>query len=384
MEPAGRSGEAEETAADLEAWREQIDALDRQIVALLNRRAELARQIGWSKRNQGEAVFIPEREEAVLRNVLAANCGPLTTAHLRAIYGEVLSASRALQRRLRVAYFGPAATFTHRAARVRFGSFAEYVPARSIDEVFARTETGEADYGVVPVENSTEGAVTHTLDLFVESPLKICSEVSLPIVHHLLSRAARLEEVQRVYSHWQALGQCRRWLAEHLPGRELVEAPSTAGAARQAAAEAGAAAIGTEEAAALYGLQALARQINDQTDNYTRFLVIGRQMSRPSGRDKTSVLFSVRDRPGALHQVLGVFARRQINLSRIESRPSKRKAWEYIFFVDLDGHPEVEPAASALAELEQECLLVKVLGAWPVEQAGEAAAGGVPPGWGTP
>lgn len=358
---------------ELEACRREIDDVDGQIVDLLNRRARLAQRIGEVKRQEKDATFVPGREQQVLNNVLLANGGPLSRDHVRAIYTEILSASRALQRPLRIAYLGPEATFTHRAATTSFGRFADYTPTRRLEDVFQYAEQGHVDYGVVPIENSTEGAVSHTLDLFVDSPLKICSEILLVITHHLLANC-RVEQVQRVHSHPQGLAQCRRWLAEHLPHAELIEESSTAHAAQRAASESQAAAIGTEEAAELYGLDVLADNIQDQAHNFTRFLVVGQEMSQPSGYDKTSIIFAVRDRVGALHAALGVFAGRGINLTRIESRPSKRRAWEYIFFADFVGHPLDDRVAGALTDLERECTLVKVLGAWPLEQRNDFRA----------
>jgi chorismate mutase/prephenate dehydratase len=368
-ETAGENGA--EQASALATIRREIDAIDRQLIELLNRRAQASVEIARIKRNGDVSTYVPSREQEVLRNVLAANRGPLTEAHVRAIYGEILSASRALQRPLRIAYLGPERTFTHlaaeTAARVRFGSFVEYLPARTVADVFRMTERGESDYGVVPVENSTEGSVGQTLDLFVDTPLKICAEILLRVTHHLIGRGP-LSAVRRVYSHPQAIAQCRNWLAVNLPNVETVESSSTAAAAQHAATEEGVAAIGTEDAAGQYGLRVLARAIQDQANNTTRFLLIGERIGSPSGRDKTSVLFSVRDRVGALHDVLSYFAKRGINLTRIESRPSRRQPWEYIFFVDFVGHPEDPNAAAALAEMQEACTYVKVLGAWPVEE----------------
>jgi chorismate mutase/prephenate dehydratase len=307
----------------------------------------------------------------VLNNVLAANEGPLTEAHVRAIYSEILSSSRHLQRPLRIAYFGPQGTYTHRAAegaaKVRFGTFVEYIPQRTVEDVFNVTERDNADYGVVPVENSIEGSVGQTLDLFVDSPLKICAEILLRITHVLVGQGP-MEAVQKVYSHPQALAQCRRWLATNLPNAELLESSSTSAAVRIAAETPGVAAIGSEDAAVQYDVPVLARSIQDQASNTTRFLLIGQTIGQPSGRDKSAILFSVRDRVGALHDVLDVFNRRKINLTRIESRPSRRQPWEYVFFVDFAGHPEEANAAAALEEMQEACTMVKVLGAWPVER----------------
>lgn len=346
--------------------RRQMDEIDRRLVALLSERAALSLAIGRIKAGNGGSTYAPERERFVFDHVLGLNQGPLSAEALKDIYQAILAASRALQRPLHIAYLGPAGTFTHEAAERRFGSSVTYLPTRSIPEVFAAAEKGHADYGVVPVENSTEGVVTHTLDMFVDSELKVCAEISLAVSQHLLSNSG-LAEIARVYSHPQAIAQCRGWLMQNLPAAELVEIASTSRAAQMAAGEPGSAAISTETAARLYGLEVVARRIEDNAANFTRFLVIGPKMSQRSGSDKTSLIFSIKDRVGALHDALDVFLRHSINLTKIESRPSKRKAWDYLFFVDFIGHPEDERVAAALAALSQECVLVKVLGAWPLE-----------------
>jgi chorismate mutase / prephenate dehydratase len=379
-EPA-TSAPAHSAPPSLGAIREEIDAIDRELISLLNRRAYASLEVARIKREAAAATgaagdaavatYVPGREQEVLDNVLSANKGPLTEAHVRAIYSEILSSSRALQRPLRIAFFGSAGTFTHRAAetaaRVRFGSFVDYVPTRTVQEVFELAERGETDYGVVPVENSTEGSVGQTLDMFMDSHLKICSEIFLRITQHLIGRGP-LSAITRVYSHPQALAQCRRWLNASLPTAELVESATTAAAVEHAAGDSSAAAIGSEEAAARYGVPILARGIQDQAHNTTRFLLLGREIGARSGHDKTSVLFSVRDRAGALYDVLSVFARRSINLTRIESRPSQRQPWEYVFFADFVGHPQDEAVAQALSEMHDACTMVKVLGAWPTER----------------
>jgi chorismate mutase/prephenate dehydratase len=359
--------------------RREIDAIDRQLIDLLNRRAAASLKVAEVKRNGDMVTYVPSREQEVVDNVLAANRGPLTADHVRAIYAEILSASRQLQRPLRIAYFGPAGTFTHHAAeaavKANFGSFVEYLPQRTVEEVFASVERENAEYGVVPIENSTEGSVGRTLDRFIDSPLQICAEIRLRISHHLVGQGP-LAKVQRVYSHPQALAQCRRWLMANLPAATLVESSSTSAAVRQAAGEPGVAAIGSEAAAIQYGVPVLAGNIQDQADNTTRFLLLGHEPAPPSGQDRTALLISVRDRAGALYDVLGVFARRKINLSRIESRPSRRQPWEYVFFIDLAGHPETPNTAAALDELRPSCTLVKVLGAWPVAPVhGDAGQG---------
>jgi chorismate mutase/prephenate dehydratase len=265
----------------------------------------------------------------------------------------------------RVAYLGPEATFTHLAARARFGSQATYLPVRSIGDVFYEVDRGKADYGVVPVENSTEGVVNYTLDQFTESDLKICAEELIPIRHVLMSGVSRLESVRTVFSHPQVFGQCRRWLDDRLPRARLSEVRSTAEAALRAKGVRGAAAIGTELAAGMYGLRILARDVEDLPGNYTRFFVLSRTWSRPTGNDKTSVMFAVKDRVGALYSMLQPFKRNRINLTSIESRPSRRRAWEYYFFVDFAGHVERRNVARALAELEKHCSVLKLLGSYP-------------------
>lgn len=353
-------------AQAIDALRRQIDEVDEELVALLNRRAALAAQVGRVKAGGGPAaVYRPEREAQVYEHVLAANAGPLPGSALRAIYGEIVSACRAVERQIRVGYLGPVGTFTHEAALRRFGSSATLVPCRTIEDVFQATEKGHVDYGVVGVENSTAGAVTSTLDVFLDSNLQICAEIELPIAHNLLSRG-ELGQIRRVYAHPQALGQCRRWLSANLPDAEQVEVASNALGAQMAESP-DTAAIGPEVAGRLYGLSVVAAHIEDASTNVTRFLVIGPTMSPRTGRDKTSVVFAVKNRPGALRDALEVFAQRGIDLTRIESRPSRQRLWEYVFFADLTGHPDDEPVAEALAELDRGALFVRVLGAWPRE-----------------
>lgn len=353
---------------DLESLRTRIDELDREILALLNARANLSIEVGRAK-GQGSDVFVPAREAEVLARLVEANPGPLRRDHLAAIYREILSASRVLQRPLRVAYLGPAATFTHQAALERFGQSTEFEPAGSISDIFAEVQRGAADYGVVPVENSTEGPVQETLDLLAESELKVSAEVTLPISQCLLSRSAA-EEVRVIYSHPQAVAQTRHWVAEHLPGREVTITASTARAAELAGDDAHGAAIAPRLAAEVYGLNVLASDIQDMSSNYTRFFIVGWSMSdRPTGRDKTALVFSIRDRVGALRDLITVFSDAEINLSAIQSRPSHRKAWDYLFFVELQGHVEEPRIQQALVEAEQHCVSLKVLGAWPYERS---------------
>jgi len=350
--------------ASLQDIRRRIDAVDARLVALLNRRARLALEVGRLKARKGGSVYVPHRESEVLRRVASLNRGPLPGDALRAIYREIMSGAIGLERGLSIAYLGPPATFTHQAALRKFGSSVQYSSLRSITDVFAAVEKGSCDYGVVPIENSTEGAVTHTLDMFIDSDLKICSEVVLPISHHLLSRSPR-SKIRTIYSKAEVFGQCRNWLRTEMPGAELVEASSTARAAETAAAQPGAAALASELAARLHGLKIIASDIQDQRHNVTRFLVIGKAPSRPTGNDKTSVLFSLKDKVGALHDALMPFMGHRINLTKIESRPSKRKAWEYYFFVDFSGHAKDPPVRRTLEELSAHCVFLKVLGSYP-------------------
>lgn len=349
----------------LESHRKKIDEIDRQLVTLLEERGRVALEIGRLKAQTGRDTRDPAREAEVFRNVLAASTGPFDEAQLRAIFREIIGATAELQRPTRVAYLGPPATFTHEAAMHQFGSTSTFVPARTIREVFSRTEKGEADYGVVPVENSTDGAVTYTLDVLAESDLKIRGEVSLPISHHLLCNGTR-DGIKKVCSHPQALAQTRGWLAENLPNVELSETSSTARAAQIAADDPSVAAVANGLAAEVYGVNILERRIEDNPHNYTRFLIVGREMARRTGEDKTALLFSVEHKVGALHDALGVLAGHGVNLTQIESRPLPGKVWEYLFFVDIQGHPDDEAVRSALEGLKGRCAWVRVLGAWPV------------------
>lgn len=354
----------------IEALRRRIDALDSQIVELLNQRAEVSLEVGHAKERlagegspQAAAVYAPGREAEIYERVVALSKGPLPAHVLKAVYGEILSGSRALQSQLRVAFLGPEATFSHQAALSHFGSATTLLPVPTIPDVFKETEVGRADYGVVPIENSTEGAVTFSLDSFVDTELRACAEFRLDIHQAVMSNVS-LGDVKVVYSHPQAIGQCRGWLRTHLPNVPIVETASTVGAAEQAAREANAAAIGPEVAASVYGLNVLEPRAEDVAGNVTRFLVIGRHMGEPTGRDRLGLLFSIKDRVGVLRDVLALFAAKSINLTKIESRPSKRRAWDYLFFADLDAHPDDPAMQEALVELQDLTVFVKVLGAW--------------------
>lgn len=344
--------------------RKAIDRLDAQIVRLLNERTRHVLQIGEIKRKAGQEIYAPHRELAVLNRVARLNRGPITHESLRAIYREIMSSALALEKSMTIAYFGPEATFTHLAAIRRFGSSLRYSPQKTIADVFTEVSRNRAEYGVVPVENSTEGVVTHTLDMFVDSELKIVSQVLLPIQHCLLARCAR-SQIRRLYTHPQALAQCRSWVQNNLPQVEIIESSSTTRAAELAARDKHAAAIASALAAERYHLRILGSDIQDNVENVTRFLVLGRECPPPTGRDRTSLMFCIEDKVGALYQALAPFRRYRINMTKIESRPNKRKAWEYYFFVDCDGHMNDRRVSAALAMLAQQCTFVKVLGSYP-------------------
>lgn len=351
--------------------RQEIDQLDQQIQLMISRRAELAQEVAEVKLSAEESAggsvdfYRPEREAQVLSLVMERNQGPLGDEEMARLFREIMSACLALEKPMRIAFLGPEGTFTQAAALKQFGKSVTTVPLGAIPDVFHDVEAGEANYGVVPVENSTEGVITHTLDMFINSPLQINGEVELRIHHHLMSQLEKLDDVVRIYSHQQSLAQCRDWLEAHLPGVEQVPVSSNAEAARIASEEEGAAAIAGEIAAEIYELGVLARNIEDEPDNTTRFLVIGKQSPRPSGNDKTSLLVSTSNRPGALYDLLSPFSENGVSMSRIESRPSRRGNWDYLFFVDLEGHSEDEHVRDALEKLESNATMFRVLGAYP-------------------
>jgi len=352
---------------DLGDWRSRISDLDNQILALLNQRAEAALQIGDLKRRQDAPSYVPEREAAILNRLAEASRGPLSAQAVTAVWREILSACRALESPLTVAYLAPQGTFTHQAARDRFGESVEYHGSRTIAEVFEDVERGRAHFGVVPVENSTDGAVNVTLDRLVDTELQICGELTLEIAQHLLSRARDLGEIKRVLSHPQGLGQCRGWLATNLRDVPVEETTSTAAAAELAATDATVAAIASDLAGRLYNVPVLRPHIEDNRQNTTRFLVLGRQAAGPSnGRDKTSIVFAMPNAPGALYRILEPLAREAINLTKIESRPARRApTWDFVMFVDLEGHRATPLVATALNEMAQRTLFLKVLGSYP-------------------
>ena len=350
----------------LQDLRKRIDALDEGIQDLITQRARCAQEIAAIKHQAGsENFYRPEREAHVLRHVIERNHGPLAGEEMARLFREIMSACLALESPMTVVFLGPEGTFTQTAALKHFGHSVRTLPLNAIDEIFREVESGSADFGVVPIENSTEGVVNHTLDMFMSSDLKICGEVELRIHHHLLGLGEGLEGRNRIVSHQQSLAQCREWLDANLPGLERVSVASNAEAARLAAADRTLVAIAGGSASEIYGLQKLALNIEDEPDNTTRFLVVGKIDTQPSGDDKTSLLLSGQNRSGALVSLLEPFARHGINMTRIESRPSRKGLWEYVFFIDIVGHVCDENVREAIGELEREAAFVKLLGSYP-------------------
>jgi chorismate mutase / prephenate dehydratase len=351
--------------SDLQKLRSRIDRIDDEMLELLNKRSEVVLEVGHIKRQQKSRFYKPDRERQILERLTSKNPGPFPNDALKVIYREILSASVSLEEPLKVSCLGPLATFSHLAALRHFGSSAHFLPLASIKDVFEVVERGEAEYGVVPIENSTEGVVSSTLDMFIDYDLKVSAEIVLEVSHNLLSKAAGRQKVKRIYSIPIATAQCKQWLESHMPGVAVMEATSTAKAAEIAAKDAQSAAIASELAARIYDLNVLARNIEDSKHNVTRFLVISKEFPPGSGNDKTSIMFSIKDRPGSLYDILLPFKRAKINLTKIESRPSKRKAWEYIFFVDMEGHIEEKRLSRAIEAVKEECLYMKHLGSYP-------------------
>ena len=344
--------------------RKAIDKLDAEIVKLLNERTKHVLEIGEIKLKAGEEIYAPHREQAVLDRVCKQNSGPITNESLRAIYREIMSSALSLEKSMTIAFLGPEATFTHEAAIRRFGSSLKYSPQNSIADVFTEVSRQRADYGVVPVENSTEGVVTHTLDMFVDSDLKVVAQIILKIQQCLVSRFKR-DQIQKFYVHPQTLAQCRSYLQKNFPHVEIIETSSNARSVEFASREKNSAAIAGVLAAEKYNVPVLEHNIQDNAVNATRFLVLGRQCSPPTGSDRTSMMLSIKHEVGALHNALSPFRKYKLNMTKIESRPSKRKAWEYFFFVDCDGHANDKKVAKAIADLEQACNFVKILGSYP-------------------
>lgn len=355
------------SARDIHSYRAEIDRIDDEILRLLNERSKSVIEIGRLKRQSdgGANLHTPAREAAILDRLMKQNAGPFPNEAIRPVYREIMSASLSLEGPQRVAYLGPRATFTHLASMKQFGESAHYVPVISIKDVFNEVERGRAHFGVVPIENSTEGVVNHTLDMFIDSTLVIYGEVLQEISHHLLSKAERVEDIKKIYSHPHAIAQCRNWLENNLPHVPLAEVASTARAAELCGDDPSAAAIASELAAQLYGLKVLRSRIEDNTNNFTRFLVLAQKAPERTGKDKTSVMLSVKDKVGALYDLLRPFASHGLNMTKIESRPSRRKAWEYLFFVDIEGHVDEDRVKKALEEIKGRCLFMKILGSYP-------------------
>ena len=350
----------------LENLRQRIDQLDNQIQDLISERVKLAKQIAEVKSASGSGCYYrPEREARILRNVIDRNKGPLADDDMARLFREIMSVSLAAQAPIIVSFLGPEGTYTHSAALKHFGHSVKNLPQSTIDEVFHAVEKQVAHFGVVPVENSAEGVVTHTLDMFLDSNLKICGEVQLRVHHQLLSNAGSISEVKKVLAHTQSLAQCRRWLNKNLSTVGTVAVHSNAEAAQRVASDSSLAAIASSAAAEIYGLNVLVANIEDDPDNTTRFLIIGNAEAKPCGDDKTSLLISSENKPGALYRLLEPMAKHRVSMTRIESRPSRRGLWEYVFFIDIEGHAQDEHVKEVLSELEQEATLIKSLGSYP-------------------
>jgi len=355
----------EEIMGDIKKLRNEIDAIDEEILKLLNKRSRIVLEIANIKRDTKAKFYSPERERQIIERLTSLNKGPFPNDALMALYREILSASLSLEEPLKVAYFGPVATFTHLAALRHFGSSATFMAMENIKTVFESVDSGKAEYGVVPIENSTEGVVSYTLDMFIDYDLNITAEVMLEISHNLLSLTGNIKDIKKIYSHPQPTAQCRGWLERNLPNVQIFESTSTAKAAELASKEPSSAAIASELAAKIYNLNFVEKSIEDNKHNYTRFLVISKTIAPKTGRDKTSIMFSIKDRPGALYDILVPIKKAKINLTRIESRPSRRKAWEYIFFVDMEGHIEDKKVRKAIEGIKDDCLYLKILGSYP-------------------
>jgi len=356
--------------SNLEELRKAIDSLDDRLLELLNQRAKVVIEIGGIKKQEKSDFHVPNREKAIVERLTAANPGPFPNESLQVVLREIFSASLSLEQPVKIAYLGPRATFSHLACLQQFGYSAQYVPVNSIKEVFAEVERGLAEYGVVPIENSIEGAVYYTLDMFMESDLKIWAEIMLEVTENLMNKTGKMEDIRKVCSHPQPIGQCRGWLESNLKGVPAVEVSSTTRAAEMAAEDTSVAAIASRLAADIYGLRIVKERIEDVADNFTRFLVISKKSPARSGHDKTSILFSMKDRAGALYDMLKPFAESGINLTKIESRPSRKKAWDYHFFVDMEGHYDDPKIHAAIEDLAKGCTFLKVLGAYPAVENG--------------
>jgi chorismate mutase/prephenate dehydratase len=349
----------------LNKLRDKIDSIDKKLVELLGERTRVVLEVGHTKTEGKGEFYQPDREREVYKKLLKMNDGPFPDDALRNVYREIMSASLSLEKPLKIAFLGPSATFTHQAAMKHFGLSAEFVPKADIEDVFCEVERGRADFGVVPIESTAEGVVSHTLDMFVSSELKISAEIQMEVSSVLLSKTGKLSDIERVCSNPHAIAQSSKWLKEKLTNVPTMEVTSTAVAAQMASEDPATAAIAGKAAATIYDLRVVEDNIQDNPYNYTRFLAIGTKEYKKSGEDKTSVMFAVKDSPGVLYEILKPFATRKINLTKIESRPLKRKAWEYVFFIDMDGHCSEDNIKDAIAELTDVCSFVKVLGSYP-------------------
>ncbi|HMU53434.1 MAG TPA: prephenate dehydratase [Nitrospira sp.] len=354
-------------SGDLSEHRKEIDRIDDEILRLLNVRSKSVIEIGRLKKQQDADANLhtPAREAAIIERLVAQNTGPFPSEGIRPVYREIMSASLSLEGPQKVAYLGPRATFTHMACMQKFGSSAQYIPVHSIKEVFSEVERGRANFGVVPIENTTEGVVNHTLDMFIDSNLLIYGEVLQEVSHHLLSKSGVPEEIKKISSHPHAIAQCRNWLETHMPHVPVSEVASTARAAELCLEDTSIAAIASQLAADLYGLKVIKSRIEDNLNNFTRFLVLSQKAPERTGKDKTSLMLSIKDKVGALYDLLRPFASHGISMTKIESRPSRRKAWEYIFFVDIEGHIEEDRVKKAVEDITGRCLFMKVLGSYP-------------------
>ncbi len=351
--------------AELKKLRKEIDKIDSRILEMLNKRTNVVLKIRKTKKDKHLNTHSPDREREILGRLATLNQGPFPNEVLKSIYREILSASLSLEQPLKVAYLGPRATFTHLAAKRQFGPSTHYLPESNIKAVFEAVTRGNARYGVVPIENSTEGVVNYTLDMFMDSNLKIASEIMLEVSHNLLSKTGRASDIKKIYSYSQATAQCRGWLRENFANVPIIEELSTAAAAKRVSKDPTSAAVASELAASAYKLKFVKKGIEDYRENYTRFLVISKDSSPKTGKDKTSIMFSIKDKPGALYAILRHFSKHKINLTKIESRPSRRKAWEYIFFVDMEAHIEDDVVKKAIDAVKKDCLYLKVLGSYP-------------------
>ena len=353
--------------AKIQDIRNKIDQIDDQLLKLINRRGELAIKIGQEKSrdNNSGHFHVPHRERAIIERIIKDSKGPFPDESLESVFREIFSATLALEKPLRIGFLGPETTFSHQAAIKQFGHSSEFIAHPNIESVFRQVEQGACDYGLVPVENSIEGVINLTLDCFVDSPLLICDEIKSPIALYLLSKSKDQKNIKAIYTHPQPLGQCRQWLSRNLPGVEQIPTSSTASAAEMVVRKRTSAAVAGKLAAEVYNLNIIAENIQDRSENYTRFLIIGKDEAKKAKRNKTSVMFSIKDEAGSLLKVLQLFGRNKINLSKIQSRPLRDRPWEYLFYVDLEGHTDDSAIQKSLASLKKMCLFLRVLGSYP-------------------